>query len=731
MRTMLLFRGAPGCGKSTLIKELGIEPYTLSADNIRLLLQSPQLNVDGTYSISQDSESKTWDILFQALENRMARGEFVAIDATNSKTSDMTRYRDLADQYRYRIYIKDMTDLPIEECKRRNANRLPEYKRVPEHVIENQYARFATQGIPSRIKKLVTEDIIKEMSFDIIDFSDYEVVHVIGDIHGCYSALKKLMDEIWNENHLYIFTGDYLDRGLENAETLNYIFELSKKRNTIFIEGNHEVGLRNWANDLPVKSREFNKRTLPQIDGKVSKKEARMFCRTLRQFAYFKYGENVILCTHGGVPLVPDKLLFFPTRNFIEGVGTYEESLVSDMAFETNMPENYIQVHGHRNMDDINIMSTGTGRSFNLEGQVELGGELRAVSFFKGNKIETHEIKNDVFRTYAADIPDRVYEEMTDEMMFDIMDNNEMVNRKNLKNGLVSFNFKPSVFQGRLWDTATIKARGLFFDVETKKIVLRSYDKFFNIGERTNTKIHNLRNNLTFPVKEFVKYNGFLGLVGIYKDEFVFSSKSSVNSEHAKWLKSIFMGKTTEEQRQAIKDFIIATNTTFVFEVIDPKNDPHIIKYTEPDIILLDIILNKPIFEKVPYESAVMLAQKFGLKYKELANEYKDWSSFYANYVETIKPGYLYKGEDIEGFVLEDSEGFMTKSKLFFYKQWKMLRGVAERYMRYSYIKQTSGLTTPEMNYFFGWLKSQNRDDIRNKSIIELRDMFNRDNIYK
>lgn len=92
MRTMLLFRGAPGCGKSTLIKELGIEPYTLSADDIRLLLQSPQLNVDGTYSISQDSESKTWEILFEALENRMSRGEFVAIDATNSKTSDMTRY---------------------------------------------------------------------------------------------------------------------------------------------------------------------------------------------------------------------------------------------------------------------------------------------------------------------------------------------------------------------------------------------------------------------------------------------------------------------------------------------------------------------------------------------------------------------------------------------------------------------------------------------------------------
>lgn len=724
MRTMLLFRGAPGCGKSTLIKELGIEPYTLSADDIRLLLQSPQLNVDGTYSISQDSESKTWDILFEALENRMSRGEFVAIDATNSKTSDMTRYRDLADQYRYRIYIKDLTDLPIEECKRRNANRLPEYKRVPEEVIDNQYARFATQGIPGRIKKLVTDDIIKEMSFDIIDFSDYEAVHVIGDIHGCYSALKQLMDEIWNENHLYIFTGDYLDRGIENAETLNFIFDLSENKNTIFLEGNHELGLRNWANDLPVKSREFNKRTLPQIDGKVSKKKARMFCRNLRQFAYFKYGENVILCTHGGVPLVPDKLLFFPTRNFINGIGTYQEALDVDMAFETNMPENYIQIHGHRNMDDIPINSTGTWRSFNLEGQVELGGELRAVSFFKENKIETHEIKNDVFRTYEADIPDRVYKEMTDEMMFDIMDSNEMVTRKTFKNGMCSFNFKQTVFQGRLWDTATVKARGLFFDVESKKIVLRSYDKFFNIGERTNTKIHNLKNNLTFPVKEFLKYNGYLGLVGLHNDDFVFASKSSIKNEHSKWLEDIFMLRTTEEQRKAIKEFIKATNTTFVFEVIDPENDPHIIKYKEKDIILLDIVLNKPIFEKVPYESAIMLAKKFGLKYKELVNEFDNWLDFYTNYLETLKPDYLYNNKEIEGFVIEDSEGFMTKSKLTFYKQWKMLRDLAHRYLKYEHIKSTSALTTPEMNYFYGWLKDQPKEEVKGKDIISLRDMF-------
>ena len=36
MRVLLLFRGAPGCGKSTYIHENGLDSYTLSADTIRM-----------------------------------------------------------------------------------------------------------------------------------------------------------------------------------------------------------------------------------------------------------------------------------------------------------------------------------------------------------------------------------------------------------------------------------------------------------------------------------------------------------------------------------------------------------------------------------------------------------------------------------------------------------------------------------------------------------------------
>ena len=97
-------------------------------------------------------------MLFKLLEVRMQNGEFTVIDATNSKTSEMNRYKEMCDTYRYRIFCVDFTDLPIEECKRRNTERTS-LKQVPEDVIDKMYSRFKNQKIPSGIKVLKPSEI--------------------------------------------------------------------------------------------------------------------------------------------------------------------------------------------------------------------------------------------------------------------------------------------------------------------------------------------------------------------------------------------------------------------------------------------------------------------------------------------------------------------------------------------------------------------------------------------
>ena len=104
----------------------------------------------------------------------MEKGEFTVIDATNSKTSEISRYKEFADKYKYIIYIVDMTDLSIEECKRRNAARLPEYKRVPESAIDKMYARFATQKVPSGIK-VIKHNELNTILYRPIDLNNFIV----------------------------------------------------------------------------------------------------------------------------------------------------------------------------------------------------------------------------------------------------------------------------------------------------------------------------------------------------------------------------------------------------------------------------------------------------------------------------------------------------------------------------------------------------------------------------
>lgn len=724
MRAMLLFRGAPGSGKSTMIDRLGLRPFALSADDIRLMLQSPAMNVDGSFSIAMDDEKTVWTFLMDALETRMQRGEFVVIDATNSKTAEMQKYKGLSDTYRYRMYLIDLTDVPIDVCKQRNAQRTPRYKRVPEYVIDNQYARFKTQNIPSGIKVLnKDEDIISQMSFGTIDLSHYNKIHHIGDIHGCYSALKKYMDTEYNYEDLFIFTGDYIDRGIENAETINYLLELSQNKNVIFIEGNHERNLRAWSNDMYEDlTKEFRETTLPYIEGgKVSKKEVRKFCRNLRQFAYYTYDDKVVLVSHGGVPKILDNTLFMPTKDFIRGVGKYEDTLAVNLSFEANMPDNYYQIHGHRNIQDLPIQATD--RCFNLEGQVELGGHLRIVTLDKNGFTPVY-VQNDVFAIDSSTI-DIDKASITEEMMFNIMQDNKLVMEKKSKNYPISaFNFKPSVFKGRLWDSQTVKARGLFFNNETKKIVLRSYDKFFNINEREATKVNNLKRSFEFPVYEYVKYNGFLGLQGVYDEELIYASKSSLESEHATWFKEIFESSVSPSNRELIRKYIEENNCTFVYEVIDPINDPHIIKYDKPFVVLIAIVYNEVEFRQMSYKELLETSMKLGLRCKELSAVINNWREFYERYEQTNEEDYLYNDEHIEGFVYEGSNGFQTKSKLHYYNMWKLLRGVSQTQIRYNHIKFTGALTTPESNLYYGWLKEQPKDKVKDKNIIELRDMF-------
>ena len=65
---------------------------------------------------------------------------------------------------------------------------------------------------------------------------------VIGDIHGCASALELLLQKIaLAAADTVVFLGDYVDRGSNTRGVLDIVLELSKTHHVIPLLGNHEI----------------------------------------------------------------------------------------------------------------------------------------------------------------------------------------------------------------------------------------------------------------------------------------------------------------------------------------------------------------------------------------------------------------------------------------------------------------------------------------------------------
>lgn len=746
MRVLLLFRGAPGCGKSTFIKEHNLEQYTLSADSIRLQIQSPVLMPNGYMGISQKNDKDVWKILFNLLEKRMSKGEFTVVDATNSKTSEIARYKEFADKYRYRMYIVDMTNIPIDVVKERNANRFPEYKRVPDKAIDKMYARFATQKVPSGVKVIKPEEL-DTILYKSADFSKYKKIHVIGDIHACNTALQGYLKDGIKEDNLYIFTGDYLDRGIEPVETVKFLLSIYKLPNVILLEGNHEqLSLRNYAHNIDDYSRNFKETTLPYLNkavgsGEIKKSELRQLCRRFGQVCYFTYKDKKVLVSHGGLSSMKDNLIYVSTEQIIRGVGEYEDYLECAKAFEESTDENTYQINGHRNITEAPV--NATERCFNLEGKVEFGGHLRAVTLDESG-FHTHEIKNNVFREKEKVVDVTLpKEDLTSDDIVKQLRANPFVKEKEMGN-ISSFNFTRDAFYKKHWDEQTTKARGLFIDTRDNSIVARGYNKFWNVNETNATKIMNLKDAMKFPATAYVKENGFLGLISYNKDtdDLMFATKSVVDyaaqeNDLVNVFKELYFELTTEEQRTTLLEYVKACNKTVICECVHQQKDPHIIEYDSNVIYLLDIISNDFEGIKVGYEDLQITAKSFGLICKEKAFTFNNWEDFYGWYLEVTDENYQYNGRHIEGFVIEDSARFMVKLKLAYYNFWKMMRGITHSVLKRGMIKNTASLYNAEANYFYGWLR-EHRDEYIHEdengkvvpddvSIIELRKRFKED----
>ncbi len=566
---------------------------------------------------------------------------------------------------------------------------------------------FETQKIPSGIT-VIKPDELNRIWMKQLDLNEYKKIHVIGDIHGCNTALQEYIGDGINADEFYIFTGDYVDRGIENADVIKFLLSIYNRDNVFLLEGNHEKWLWVWANDGVSKSKEFELITKTELDNQeVSKKEVRKLYRKIGQCAFFTYAGNVYLITHAGLSALPENLTLVSTRQMVKGVGNYNDFEAVANSFLSNTPENCFQIHGHRNTKRLPVKVNE--RCFNLEGQVEFGGCLRCVDLLPDGTQEVFEIQNNVFKECSE--PEQAVEagaKSVGDVIIELRQNKYVQERK--YGNISSFNFTKSAFYDRVWNEQTMKARGLYINIPKQKVVARAYNKFFNINERPETKFDMLHHKLVFPVSVYVKENGFLGIVSYNEeDESLFiTTKSSPDGDFAGYFRDMLYDKISPEKLDEIKSYTKEHNVSLVFECVDMKNDPHIIEYPESKLFLLDVIYNDLEFKKYTFEDMIEVASRFGLAHKEWAYVIETWQDFFDWYYTVVDDDYKYDGRNIEGFVIEDADGYMVKLKLAYYNFWKFMRGISHEAIRKGYInpQKTSALLTPLANQYYAWVKT-------------------------
>jgi len=663
MKLLVILHGAPGSGKTTFIKDNGLEDLTLSTDKIRLMFSSIYMDKDGNSYITQRFNKRVFELLYKLLEIRMQNGDTTIIDATNTKQSSVTKFLELAKVYQYRAVCVDFSSISYDKLLEQNRER-DSYKIVSEEVIKGMCENlenskqwfidtFGENYIDYyRVKGNYGDNIWHDIGIDGLNLITAKNIVIFSDIHGRIDKVGEYFKKHpYNEHTDYFFVGDYLDRGCYNKETLEWLIYNCDRSNFHFCEGNHERHLRDYVyfGLDSVRSKEFKGKTYEQIKD-ISKDKIKLFLSKLKTNFIVSVDNQYFCINHAGIPYY-ELSLFHSANNYIKGVGEYEDiDYVANKYVNDN--NGSIQVCGHRKASKIKFGET----FYALNSEVEYNEPLNVlISNGKETRVEQfNEPKNDT---------------KDEKQIIEQLNNSDLVKKKYLDNGIVSYNFTREAFYKQKWDELTCKARGLFIDSETGKIVARSYDKFFNEDQLTKEQLQKFEPPFDISYKE----NGYLGLLSYNPktDDFFIATKSVDYGDYKDWFKQILEDKhyLTNELKQYLKD----NNVTFVFEVIDPEHDSHIIEYEEKQVCLLDIIRNEFEFKPYSYNELCEVTSKFVICRKYM----------YCIECDHDIDHVLWQLKDndymIEGYVIRDRNNRMLKIKLPYYKFWKKVRSYLEK----------------------------------------------------
>jgi predicted kinase len=149
---LLITRGLPASGKTTFARKL--QPYVVrvNRDDIRRMLHGRRLYTPW-------AEGQVTAVQRGMVEALLRARADVIVDDTNLRSRTVREWAELAARYDATLEVHDFTDVPLEECLRRDAER-PAEERVGEVGIRTMYDRFlANRRLPLPVPEVIRRNV--------------------------------------------------------------------------------------------------------------------------------------------------------------------------------------------------------------------------------------------------------------------------------------------------------------------------------------------------------------------------------------------------------------------------------------------------------------------------------------------------------------------------------------------------------------------------------------------
>ena len=288
--------GGTSSGKSTFAAKHFKSTEVLSSDFFRGLIADDEN--------AQDASSAAFDALYYVARKRLETMRLTVIDATNVQPASRRQVIDLAkEQNCHSMAI--VFNMPERICRERNALR-PE-RQLPDRVIQRHCndLRRSLRGLKKEgfryVYILNSPEEVEDVELVRVPLwndkkTDHGPFDIIGDIHGCYDEIFKLLTTLGYvknaegvmahpEERRAVFLGDLCDRGPKNVAVLRLVMDMVQKGNALCVPGNHDVklsrklsgrdvqlthGLQNTVDELALESNEFRSDVAKFLDGLIS-----------------------------------------------------------------------------------------------------------------------------------------------------------------------------------------------------------------------------------------------------------------------------------------------------------------------------------------------------------------------------------------------------------------------------------------------------------------------------